>query len=266
MVYIRAVGLKVNDASCVPVALNALQEHFLPPQKLDGIGVATCRENAVLLKKIPHHAENATCASVFGALRGNCAIAQFRDSSEIRPGRAGLEQANLGPFRWHQFAAAIVGGPQTGDEANANREMLLAGLPDFLRRGQSGQSEGEAFFLHLLSAGFREGALDTQLVNTARLTSVIGEELAKSTHPWARCVVFSTGIENVVVSRDMPSCSIAINGLTPDMAVRSPYLLDDASQRERLKNFRGTFVFGGLSAPCEKIISLAPCMELTRIT
>lgn len=238
MVLIRAAGIKVNDTAAAQMMLQALETYLEVPPQLDGSGVATCKDSTVLLKKVPSALQNSRLSHLLGDVKGHVGLMQVRTAQELRPIRGSLEPKHLGPFRWHAFAAAVVGGYEQADSAHANREELYAQLPDFLRRGVVGYNENEAFFFHLLSCGLKDGTFNAPLVNIQQvgrlIRQVLEQDLATN-----RSVIFSTGVELAIACKGNSGYMVSLVG--QDIAELS-LACDDPVMRARMNDFKGTFL------------------------
>ena len=248
-VGVRALGLLQNDPLRGPVALRLLDGLIALPVDADGLGAATLVDGNALLSraKLAHGQHAQRLSSLIGTPQGRAAVVQIGTRSELRP--TGLDQTqNLGPFRARSYAAAVVGGPQDADEAAASRERLLAGLPDFLQRCVSGQSEAEAFFLAILGQLHKKGMLDANHDN--------GQFLLEAVHAVddgagvRRHIALTNGVDVLHVARGLPSAVITISGLPEDVAGSvSPSFVDSSTARERNRRYRGVFALGALATP-----------------
>jgi hypothetical protein len=257
MESVRAVGIRTNDPQRVEVALFALKHLFGMPEKSDGYGVATFIDDSVLLTRVPGVSHGKCLADLATSLKGASALMQIREQGELRPHSYQAADANLGPFRLHNFAASIVGGPQNADEASACREELLAGLPEFMRGSVSGQTEAEALFLNIVAECYKYSGLDQRYPDPQKVVDAVRlvEAKIKSKHP--RSVLFATGREVIHVSHQVPSVGLLVEGLSFEMAEnRSAAFIDSATARERLRQFRGAFSFAGLKKPFKSDVLL----------
>lgn len=251
MVWVRAVGFLMNDPQRGHVALHALRDVFSIPPSVDGIGIGSCVDGSVLLSKLPSVPDDSSLSRLVGPLKGRVAVLQLRDASDLRPSVRSAN--NLGPYRFRAFACAVIGGPQTADEAMTLREKLLADLPDFLRRSVRGQTEGEVFFYAVLARLFSMGLLERGLVPPSAVVDAVLETRRAVGDDTPRHVALSTGVELVQVSRGMPSALLTLKGL--DLAAADdldPTLTDSSLGRERLRRFRAALTLGGLDRPFDE--------------
>lgn len=249
MESVRAIGIRTNDPPRVEVALDALKTCFGPPLHADAYGVATFVDDTVLLKRVPGALGEKSLADLAANVKGTSALVQVRAHDELRPNASQSTDINLGPYRIRHFCAAIAGGPQNADEASAEREELLAALPEFMRRSVIGQNAAEVFFLNVVAEIYQYEGIEQKYPASERIAEVIRalEQKLGGKHP--RAVLFATGREVVQVSHKMPSAVVIMNGLSLEMAEsRSPDFIDSATARERLRQFKGSFAFAGLSA------------------
>ncbi len=247
----RALGIRVNDPKLAKAALAAMSGSFAPPKDTDGFGAASFVDDVFLLKRVPSAPPDGRFDDVMGSLKGPCSLLQFRTAAELRPAKQLNSHANLGPFRFKGYAAAIIGGPQNADEASASREALLQGMPDSLLRSATGNSEAEAFFLRLLAEGQKKGFLEHHQDGNWILPIV--SEVA-SMSKCSRAILFATGREMALVSYGMPSCLISVDGLCGDA--------ERHAERERQRCFRGAFLFAGLPTPCPRELPLPAGMTV----
>lgn len=254
---VRTLGISQNDPLRGPVALATLSTLFCLPADADGVGVASIVDGAALLSHQKIDARGATMASLVGTARGRTTVAQWTTRREMRP--SGLNQGvSQGPFRARSYAGAVVGGPQTPDEAFASRERLLSGVPDSLRRCLVGKSEGESFFLAVLAVLSAQGVLDRAHDNTAHLKEAV-ESLLATTDSWPRQVTITNGVDVVHVAKGMPSAVVVLRGLDDAIAGDiSPSLVDSSTARERNRRYVGTFCVGAMDAAIKTTIVPPP--------
>jgi hypothetical protein len=263
--------MAMNDPQRAHLALYALKDMVGLPKGADGIGVAVSVDGAVLLSRLPSMTEGATLAELVGPMKGRCAVVQVRTADELRPRTTpygGMADAtdNLGPFRARAFAGAVVGGPQDGDEASAQRDALLADLPDFLRRSVAGHAEGEAFFFAVLARLHRQGVLDVPGPKARFVAAAVKEVLDACGSKAPRHVAITTGLEVVHVAHGMPSALVTVEGLSEEVANRvDPTLCDSSMGRERLRRFRGALAIGALDVPLKATAPLPPGVGLTSL-
>ncbi len=242
---VRALGLAHNDPLRGPVALLTLERLFAVPADADGAGVATVVDGASLLSHMKID-DGAHLASIVGTPRGRTAVLQVSTRHELRP-TGGLPVANVGPFRARTYAAAVVGGPVDADEAAASRDRLVGGLSDALRRCVLGKSEGEAFFVAVLSVLAKKGLLERAHDNGGALLDAI-VEVDDGRFP--RQVTLTNGVDVLHFARGLPSAIVTVAGLSDEVAAAvSPALADSSTARERNRRYVGTFCAGGLSQP-----------------
>ena len=149
---VKAFGMIIYDPHRVHYALYELGKYFKLPKNIDGYGVATSANDSVLLTRAPGRVEDNCLASLIGPLEGGCSVGQFRHKSDIRPFKASMSSANLGPYRYGNMAGVVTGGPENADKLGENRRNLLGILPDNFRKMVSGRTESEAFFYAVLSS------------------------------------------------------------------------------------------------------------------
>ncbi|MDP2341671.1 MAG: hypothetical protein Q8O67_12000 [Deltaproteobacteria bacterium] len=247
-VGLRALGMLQNDPLRGPVALRLLDGLIALPSDADGLGAATLVDGNALLSRAKLTQNTQRLSSLIGTPQGRAAVVQIGTRSELRP--TGLDQTqNLGPFRARSYAAAVVGGPQGADEAATSRERLLAGLPDFLQRCVSGQSEAEAFFLAILAQLHRKGVLESNHDNGHVLLDAVQAVLSTEEGGVgvARHIALTNGVDVLHVARGLPSAVITISGLPEDVAGSiSPAFVDSSTARERNRRYRGVFALGAL--------------------
>jgi hypothetical protein len=232
------------------VALSTLEQIFAVPDDADGAGVATVVDGASLLSHMKldnvEHNSSVKLATICGTPRGRTAVLQVSTRGELRPS-GGLHVENVGPFRARTYAAAVVGGPTDADDAAASRDRLVAGLTDALRRCVLGKSEGEAFFLAVLSVLAKKGLLERAHDNGGALLDAI-TEVDDGRFP--RHVTLTNGIDVLHFARGVPSAIVTVLGLGDDVAgAVSPTLADSSTARERNRRYVGTFCAGALSLP-----------------
>jgi len=263
MVSVRAIGVMLNDPQRGHVALHALRDVVTLPAGTDGVGVATCVDGAVLVSRRPLSASDDGIAPLVGPLKGRCAVVRIRGVDELRPPRS--VPSDIGPFRVRSFACAVVGGPQTADEATVVRDRLLADLPDFLRRSVSGDSEGETFFFAVLAHLHQSGQLERGLhASPEAVVESIRATLEKA-GPAPRHVTMATGTHLVHVASGVENALIRLDGLAAEVADDiDPTLADSSIGKERLRRFRGVFALGALNEPFEDTRNLPKGATLLR--
>lgn len=246
MVSVQTLGMMLTDPQRGRVAVHALREVIQLPSDADAIGVGSCVDGAVLLRRTPQLNDGAVLDD-FVELKSRCAVVQVRREQDLRPKIKA--PANVGPFRWKQLAFAAALGPSEVDGAVSLRDAYLDELPDFLRRSIEGQTEAEAFFFATLAILHERGQLSGPRINSDELAQAALACIAQKSDEVPRHVVFGTGTEIVHVSHRAPICIARIEGIDLDVAeALEPTLVDSSMGRERLRRFRGTFVVGATAA------------------
>lgn len=246
----RTIAIKATDMNYARLALQHLEQFFPLPPDADAWGLATCVDQRVLLSKNPVLTTAATLSEVTQKLSGECSLLQFRTSTELRPFKHGASANNLGPFRFKNFAAAIIGGPQNPDEANANREFILTRLPKFLSRALEGYSENEALFFFIIAQVHAQGKLEQAASDISAVSSCLGQICKQLPVKSPRSIDFSNSIDICHYSHDSISAVLRIKD-----AEGLAYNLSH-NQRERMKHFRATITFGDLKLGRRKKIAL----------
>jgi hypothetical protein len=254
MVGVRALGLMMNDPARGNLFLQALRPLCDLPVDVDGVGVASSVDGAALVSRSPTVPAGAHLRDVVGPFKGRCAVVQMRTRGELRPHGVDVS-TQLGPWRARSYAGAVVGGPQSPDEATASRDRYLASLPEFLLRAMTGHSEGEAFFLAALAKLHTRGLLESAHNNGRALADCVRELLQDTTDP--RHVVVTNGVELVHVSVGMASAFVHVDAIAEPVALAlDPAACDSSTQRERLRQFRGLAALGALDRPL--VVDKAP--------
>ncbi len=249
-VAVRAVGVAHNDPLRGPVALASIASLVRAPADVDSIGIATVVDGAALLSH-QRVDDGVTLADAFGAPKGRTAIMRLGTSGELRP--TGQDHAaSVGPYRARTYACAVAGGPQAPDVAASSRERLLADLPDALRRCIVGKSEGEAFFLAVLTRLHNKGLLDRPHDRThdgGKFLLDAIEETHAQTAQAPRQVTLTNGVDLVHFAAGAPAAVVVIRGLSDELAsAYSPALADSSTARERNRRYAGAIVMA-LEAP-----------------
>ena len=261
MGWLRALGFLTNDPQRSRVALQAMRSIALLPENLDGMGAANCMEGNVLLTKHPVTAEARSLPDYVGAWRGRVSIFQFRDSADLQPGIRSAQ--NIGPFRFKGLAGVSTGGPQDADSAMQLREKLLSDLPDFLQRSVGGQSEGEVFFYVILARLFQQGLLERGAPPAEAVVDAFDAVRKDAADDLPRHFLFGTSSEMIQISRGMPSAWLRMAGLShEDAEAIDPTLADSSLGRERLRQFRATWILGGMHAPLPADVAMPGGVEL----
>jgi hypothetical protein len=254
----RALGLAHNDPSRGSTALLTFSRAFCVPRDADAAGVACVVDGASLLSH-QRLDTGASLSSVVGTPKGHAVVAQFSTPRELRPNGA-FETASRGPFRARAWAAAVVGGPQDPDEAAAARERLVASLPDPLRRCLVGKSEGEAWFLAVLSVLHRRGLLERTGEGVGAVLGAVAE-VDDGRHP--RHLTLTNGVDLIHFARGFPSVIVRVAGLDDAVAAQvNPLLADSSTARERNRRYVGTFCVGALDAPLRSDAALPSGCEV----
>lgn len=251
MAMARALGLLASDPQRCHVALTALEPLLAVPEDADGAGIGACVDAAALLTRKPSMPEGATFADLVGPQKGRTAVVQLRLASDVRPSTESPN--NLGPWRHKGYACAVIGGPTSADHAGTLRDKLSSELPDFLHRCVRGQTEGEAFFFALLAELHGRGMLEREPTGEAVAEAV--RAVVKRTDDLPRHVVLANGTSLVLVSHEMTTGIVRVDGLDEEIAISlDPTLSDSSLARERLRRFRAVISAGGLSAPLEGVV------------
>ncbi|MBM4281290.1 MAG: hypothetical protein FJ137_11215 [Deltaproteobacteria bacterium] len=239
----RVLGLLHIDPLRGPVALRTLDAVVGLPTDADDAGVATVVDGAALLSRTRLAVGAvASWAVAVGAPRGRATLVQV--------GGAGGVAGPAGLYRARAYAAAVVGGPVDDAVAQATRERLLAGLPDFLRRCVVGPSEGEAVFLAALARLHARGLLDACHDNAGALLDAVVhvlDDVDSGSGPVARHATITNGVEILHLTRGAPAAVLTIAGLDDGVAgAVDPSFADSSAARERNRRYRAVVVLAGL--------------------
>lgn len=153
----RLVAYTANRMDGLLAALRVEREALQPPTASSEAawGIAFYQGDEVLHKKRPLSAGTAPDWSELAAgVVTDCALMHMRE-----PTVGDFRTENTHPFRFRRWTFAHQG---TVAAFSALREGLVEGLPDFLRRNLSGETDSEVFFHHVLSGLHRRGVLDSQ--------------------------------------------------------------------------------------------------------
>lgn len=248
MATARALGLLSSDPQRCHVALTAVSSLLAVPPHADGAGIGSCVDAAALLTRKPSLPPRPTFADLVGPQKGRTAVVQVRVASDLRP--ATESPNNLGPWRLKSYACAVIGGPTSRDHAGTLRDKLAKDLPDFLMRSVRGQTEGETFFFAVLAELHANGVLDR--APAAEMIADAVRAVIRRTDDLPRHVVLANGTSLVLVSHEMRTGIVRVDGLDEDIATTvDPTLSDSSLARERLRRFRGVITAGGLDAPLD---------------
>lgn len=248
MATARALGLLSSDPQRCHVALTSVASLLRVPPNADGAGIGSCVDAAALLTRKPTMPPRATFADLVGPLKGRTAVVQLRVSSDVRP--VTESPNNLGPWRLKSYACAVIGGPTSADHAGTLRDKLVKELPDFLHRSVRGQTEGEAFFFAVLAELHANGVLER--APAAEIVADAVRAVIRRTDELPRHVVLANGTSLVLVSHEMRTGIVRVDGLDEDIATTlDPTLSDSSLARERLRRFRGVITAGALDEPLE---------------
>lgn len=240
---ITTLGILSSDPQRTAAALFALKGMLRVPADCDGVGRATCVDAGVTLRRTPGAPKSLELHDAAADLAGNWSVLQWRRAADLRPS-AGHDQRQLGPFRMRRYAAAVHGGPGTPEAATAQRETWLSALPDFLRRGVQGKSEGEAFF-HAFLARLHGGRMFD------------AHEVSDAAWRESFAAMFSSGLPRhftVLTGRHLwhlstaESVRIRLHGIPTEAATQfAPAMVDSAAGRARLERARVTLLATGTS-------------------
>lgn len=248
MATARALGLLSSDPQRCHVALTSVSSLLGVPQNADGAGIGSCVDAAALLTRKPSLPPGAHFADLVGPQKGRTAVVQLRVATDVRPGTESAN--NLGPWRLKGYACAVIGGPTSADHAGTLREKLAKELPDFLLRSVRGQTEGETFFFSVLAELHASGVLDR--APAAEIVADAVRAVVRRTDDLPRHVVLANGTSLVLVSHEMRTGILRVDGLDEDVATTlDPTLSDSSLARERLRRFRGVITAGGLDEPLD---------------
>lgn len=254
-IYARSIALMVNDPQRFHVALHALRKQITLADSTDALGVGTCVDGSVLLSRKPTIAPGQSLAELVGPLKGRCAVVQLRDATDLRPRQ--MSTSNIGPYRSRHLACAVVGGPQTSDEASDLREQWMADMPDFALRSVTGQAESEAFFFACVAELHKMGQLE-RMPRGAALVDAISQVMERDKSNAPRAVSLATGLECAFVTEGVAGTLAFVEGLSNDDADDvDPTLTDSSMGRERLRRFRATLAISG--GDQEKVVAPAGC-------
>lgn len=255
-----ALGCFTNDPIRVPVALHGMQPLLKVPDDVTGYGLATSVDAHVVLKRVPMWKKGTQLEQLMNNKKGAFSVFQLRRASDVSPKNAsGAMQ--MGPYKLRRYAAAVGGGPVDGDEAMAERDMLLSSLPDFLKRSVQGHQAGEVFFLSILAKLNQLGLLDAPAVAAEVIKDIINELQEGLPGSGPRFVTFSTGANIIHYNQGFRGHFVQVNGLTDDWALEvDPTLIDSSASRERLRRFKALWVHivSGQPEPNQQLPDLGP--------
>lgn len=245
MFAVHAIGLKSNDIECARLVFAHLEDTFCLPSNTDAWGMASCVDQCVLFSKGPLANGVPSLGQISQKSLGDCVLWQFRTDSDLRPNKAGAENSNLGPFRYKNLAATVVGGPQTPDEANGNREFLLRTMPTFLSRALVGYSEAEALFFGVAAEMYCAGIMDCSVPDLRSSVGSVLKVLNSLPVKTPRSIELTNGVDIVHVSFDQTSTVLMVNDI--EHLVQRENNVDSKYQTQRLNSFRGNFSFSNVA-------------------
>ncbi len=153
----------------------SLQDGDAPP---DAYGFGYYQAGNVLLGKRPSGAPTAlTLPELVGRIDSDALLAHGRRATVGKP-----KDENTHPFRYHRWLFAHDGTVEAFDRV---KPVLLAALPDFLRRSVAGDTDSEHAFMWFLKLLKDEGAMD-DLDLDAQVAARALSRTVRQLETWAR--------------------------------------------------------------------------------
>lgn len=210
----QLVAVLQSQAALLPCLLDQLDARLgFSPAPGQAMGVGYFENGKVLLRKRPVAPGGTSLAKLAGDVHSEVLVASVHS-----PGPAGYLEENTQPHRFRAWLFAGAGRILPLGE----RAHVLASLPEFLRRGVTGQSDAELAFLVTLGHVLEEArsldllALEPDVAARAlaRTLATLDARAEQVTAPRAEtCAVVSNGRMLAAVRRGSPLYYRLVEGL-----------------------------------------------------